>query len=157
MPTPNMRTATSIMRSYKAALSASTDNPMALAAWVEREAGEHSRNRDYDQETAIALLSFMQHPLYPSANLSAEEAAWGSLMSSAEQTLQAEATWSSNQIQENNNTVFIRIFSSDVSWIQQWTQGNGDPLHPNSYLLNDLIDDYISESGSTQAHMRHLT
>jgi len=157
MPTPNMRTATSIMRSYKAALSSSTDNPTALSAWVEREAGEHSRARDFDQETAIALLSYMQHPLYPSSSLSTEEAAWVQLMATAEQTLQSESTWSSNQIQQHHNTVFVRIFSSDVSWIQQWTQANGDPLHPNSYLLNDLINDYISESGSTQSHMRHQT
>ena len=94
-----MRTATSIMRSYKAALSSSADNPMALVAWVEREAGQHSNARSFDQETAVALLSYMQHPLYPSANLSTEEAAWMQVMATAEQTLQSESTWSSNQIQ----------------------------------------------------------
>jgi hypothetical protein len=157
MPTPTLRQATSIMRSYKAALSASSNNPEALTSWVERESGEHSRNRDFDQETAIALLSYMQHPLFPPSSLSTEEAAWSQMMATAEQTLQYESTWSSNQIQQHHNTVFVRMFSSDVSWIQQWTQANGDPLHPNQYLFNDLVEDYISESGSNQAHMRHQT
>ena len=157
MPTPDIRTATAIMRSYKAALSASAQNPSALDSWVEREAGEHSRSRDYPKAAAIGLLSFMQHPLFASNTLSTDEAAWSQIMSQAEQILQQEVTWVSGQVQENNNTVFVRIFSSDVQWVQAWTQANGNTLHPDSYLLNNLIDEYINESGSTQTHMRYFT
>lgn len=145
MTAPDIHTATAVMRSYKRAVDASSQNPTAITAWVEQAAGVHSRSREFPQDAAIGLLSHLAHPLYVSANITNEQQAWASLMASAEQVLQAENSWSSHQIQRGNNTTFMRLFGSDITYIKSWAQSQNINLsNGDEYVVNALLQEWTA-------------
>ena len=155
MTTPNVRLAVAVMRSYNVAVASAINNPSAMTSWIEKNAGEHSRSRDFDQDAAVGLLSYVGHPLFPSADLSNEETQWESMMSNAEQVLQQEDSWSSAQVQQASSTSFLRLFSSDISWVVDWAQRTGLTGMEERHMLNALIATYRSVANDTEPHQQH--
>jgi len=149
MTSPDIHMATAVLRSYKRAVDASSQNPTAVTAWVEQAAGVHSRSREFPQDAAIGLLSYLAHPLYVSANITSDQQAWASLMASAEQVLQAENSWSSGQIQRGNNTTFMRLFGSDITWIKTWAQAQNLNLsNGDEFLVNRVLEQFASQQST---------
>jgi len=131
------------MRSYQNALDAMNLDTGAISSWIDRHANTAvTRNREFPADAAIGVLNHFGHPLYTAGNLTVEQQDWVSHMVGAEQIIQQEAVWSTLQVSHNNATLFVRAFSSDLSWIRQWAQGLGIPLADtgNEYLINVLID-----------------
>ena len=149
MTSPDIHMATAVLRSYKRAVDASSQNPTAITAWVEQAAGVHSRSREFPQDAAIGLLSYLAHPLYVSANITSDQQAWASLIASAEQVLQAENSWSSGQIQRGNNTTFMRLFGSDITWIKTWAQSQNLNLsNGDEFLVNRVLEQFASQQST---------
>lgn len=155
MATPNVRLAVAVMRSYNVALEATRSSPNALTSWIEKNAGEHSRSREFDQSAAVGLLSYMGHPLFPSSDLSTDEQEWESLMSNAEQVLQQESSWTATQIQQASATSFLRIFSSDISWVVDWAVRTGLTGMEERHMLNSLIATFRTVSNDPEPHQQH--
>jgi len=144
MPTgpPTVFVAVQALRSYRNALSAMALDQGAINSWIERNASQQERPRNFPNDAAVGVLNHAGHPLYPTSDLTQEQQDWALLMVSAEQGLQEEATWISQQVAQHNATMFMRVFGSDMSWIHEWATDSGININdvPNEYLLNLLID-----------------
>ena len=70
-------------------------------------------------------------------------------MASAEQVLQAENSWSSGQIQRGNNTTFMRLFGSDITWIKTWAQSQNLNLsNGDEFLVNRVLEQFASQQST---------
>ena len=130
------------MRSYLRTLEANSMDTSALASWIDRNANTTvQRQEQFPTDAAIGVLNYYGHPLFTNSNLTQDQLNWASLMGSAEQIIQQEDAWANQQVSRNNNTMFARVFGSDVTWIDSWATAN---LPPNTlafeYKLNALID-----------------
>lgn len=137
--------AVAALRDYNRVLVTSSSDPLALQNWIARhvELGVDK----IDKDCAIAILSYMNHPLYVSSSLTNEQQSWAVLIPSAEQILLEEQAWSNNQTSLNNQTMFSRIFSSDLNWIKDYTQMDVGM----EFLINRVIDELRTCQGATGA------
>jgi len=137
--------AVAALRDYNRVLITSSSDPLALQNWIARhvELGVDKIDRD----CAIAILSFMNHPLYVSSNLNNEQQSWAVLIPSAEQMLQEEQAWGNNQTSRNNQTMFSRIYSSDLNWIKNYTQMD----FGMEFLINRVIEELRTCQGASGA------
>ena len=139
---PDLISAVQAMRSYQQTLTATALDTSALSSWIDRNANTSvQRHEHFPTDAAIAVLNYFGHPLYTTPNMTQEQLDWATLMASAEQMIQAEDTWASQQVAIHNATLFIRCFSTDLNWLHTWAAANN--IHPdtsNEYLVNLLID-----------------
>ena len=139
---PNPISSVQAMRSYLKTLVATSLDTSALSSWIDRNANTSvQRHEHYPADAAIAVLNYYGHPLYTTQNMTQDQLDWAVLMPAAEQMIQAEDTWSSQQIAIHNATAFIRCFSTDLNWLHTWAASIGmDPAAGNEYMVNQLID-----------------
>ena len=139
---PSIDTAVLTYRTYQNALEASTLDPESVESWIERNASPPQRNRLFPVDAGIGMLHFVNHPQYPTSSLSSNQREWSNLMADAEQVIQNEATWTYTQVTQFNQTKFMRVFDTDLSWIHDWATDLGIDTEEVSdeYLLNHLID-----------------
>lgn len=147
---PTIIVAVQTLRSYNRSLTAMNRDATAIESWIARHAESNNRMSDFPKDACIGLLSHLGNPVYSATSITSEQQAWSGLMASAEQVLMEESNWIGRQSTQHNNTSYVRLFSSDITWIQQYAQQNSLPHLEwgNEYILNQLISDLRSCQGS---------
>ena len=147
----NIISAVRALRSYSRALTGQTHDPNSIQSWITRYAENETTLKDFSQDAAIGLLGYMNNPIY-SVNLTADQMAWASLYSQAEQLIAEEAHWQNEETIRANETSFMRVFTEDINWLHRYMIHKGVPSQvPPEYYLNMLIDDLRSCHGNNNA------
>ena len=137
---PNLIEAVNAMRSYDNTIKASSLDTSALVSWIDRNANSNvQRQQHFSTDAAIGVLSYYGHPLFTNSNMNQSQMDWTALMASAEQILQQESAWSNQQVSMANMTMFARLFGSDVTWLQNWANGQMPPDTGLEFIVNELI------------------
>jgi hypothetical protein len=140
------------LRSYNKALAGMNNDPESIQSWISRHAENPNRLREFPQDAAIGLLCFLGNPIYQYSNITTEQQEWSAIFGSAQQTINEEANWVNSQTSQNGLTTFIRLFGSDIQWVQQYAQSQQLSLtSPFEHFVNKIIDDFRTCQGNSGA------
>ena len=140
------------LRSYNVALSGMTNDPQSVTSWITRYAENDGKAPNFCKDAAIGLLCHLGNPIYGYGHINNKQQQWSGIYGSAEQALIEEANWQNSQLSQSTQTSFARLFSSDIQWIQLYSQSLQYPSDVSfEYFVNKIITDFRACQGSNGA------
>lgn len=148
----NLIEAVHTLRSYNLAMAGMSNDPQSVTSWITRYAENEGKAKNFCQDAAIGLLCHLGNPIYAFNNLTNDQQLWSGIFGSAEQALVQEANWQNSQLSQHNLTSFARLFTTDITWIQQYAQSLQYPMDiPFEFFVNKVIADLRTCQGSSGA------